>query len=87
MILFIQFIVSVVFVLLVGLCFIKWVQLVRGRKKADQANRSEAFEVLSDVGTVQKLTILPLIDYHARDESLKTEPGVSYLIQADDTKI
>ena len=36
---------------------------------------------------VRMLEILPLIDWYAARDDLKTESGVSYLIQADDTTI
>jgi 7,8-dihydropterin-6-yl-methyl-4-(beta-D-ribofuranosyl)aminobenzene 5'-phosphate synthase len=36
---------------------------------------------------VKKLSILPLVEYHGEGEDIKTEPGVSYLIKADDTII
>jgi len=36
---------------------------------------------------VKSLSILPVVDYYADRPDLKTEPGVSYLITADDTKI
>ncbi len=40
-----------------------------------------------DIGSVESLTVLPLIDFYAVDPNLKTEPGVSYLIKADGATI
>ncbi len=37
--------------------------------------------------TVKELSILPLIDFYTKDNKLKTEAGVSYLIKADDVTI
>ncbi len=42
---------------------------------------------LSPFGGVQSLSILPLVDFYAEESSLQTEPGVSYLIRADETTI
>ena len=65
-----------------------------GRRRADQVWAAARYPKLKDVGTVKRLTILPLIDwYTARDPStgsgqaLVGEPGVSYLVRADDTTI
>ena len=43
--------------------------------------------VIQDIGSTQRLTITPLINWHTSSESLKTEAGVSYLIETDDTTI
>jgi len=65
-----------------------------GCRRADQVWAAARYPKLEDVGTVKRLTILPLIDwYTARDPSagsgqtLVGEPGVSYLVRADDTTI
>ncbi len=65
-----------------------------GRRRADQVWASARYPKLEDIGAVKHLTILPLIDwYTARDPStgsgqaLVGEPGVSYLVRADDTTI
>ena len=44
---------------------------------------------IGNPGTVKHLTILPLIEYYSDPtiQNLCTEPGVSYLITADDKKI
>lgn len=40
-----------------------------------------------ELSEVRRLRILPLIDWYAARSGLETEPGVSYLVEADDTKI
>jgi len=40
-----------------------------------------------DIGAVKSLAILPLIDWYTAREDLAGEPGVSYLVEADDTTI
>jgi len=58
-----------------------------GRRRADKAWASARYPKLEDVGAVKHLTILPLIDWHTAREGLVGEPGVSYLVRADDTTI
>ena len=58
-----------------------------GRRRADRAWASARYPKLKDVGTVKRLTILPLIDWYTAREGLIGEPGVSYLVRADDTTI
>ncbi|MBN2874108.1 MAG: MBL fold metallo-hydrolase [Spirochaetales bacterium] len=57
------------------------------KTKAARASTGTALQKLSPMGAVKSLSILPLIDYYAADGSLRTEPGVSYLLRADDTTI
>lgn len=38
---------------------------------------------LGDIGTTRTLEILPLVDWHAGAEGLKTDMGVSYLVRTD----
>ena len=58
-----------------------------GRRRADQVWASARYPKLKDVGTVKRLTVLPLIDWHTARDPLIGEPGVSYLVRADDTTI
>jgi 7,8-dihydropterin-6-yl-methyl-4-(beta-D-ribofuranosyl)aminobenzene 5'-phosphate synthase len=69
-------------------------RFILGRRCADRVWASTRYPKLGDMGMVKRLTILPLIDwYTARDPStgsgqvLVGEPGVSYLVRADDTTI
>jgi 7,8-dihydropterin-6-yl-methyl-4-(beta-D-ribofuranosyl)aminobenzene 5'-phosphate synthase len=56
---------------------------------ADQAWAAGRYPKLTDLGTVKQLSILPLIDWYTADNgpALTGEPGVAYLIRADDTTI
>lgn len=65
----------------------KVLQLKKGKQRADAQVSAIKINKLSSPGTVKELSILPLIDYYTDNPNLKTEPGVSYLIFADDTKI
>lgn len=44
-------------------------------------------EPIVDFGATKSLSILPLVNWHTRDDSLKGEPGVSYLIKTDNNTI
>lgn len=65
----------------------KTVELKNGRRKAAADRAAMKIEPLASPGVVRKLSILPLIDYYADRPDLRTEPGVSYLVRADDTTI
>jgi 7,8-dihydropterin-6-yl-methyl-4-(beta-D-ribofuranosyl)aminobenzene 5'-phosphate synthase len=58
-----------------------------GRRRADRVWAAARYPKLKDVGTVKHLTILPLIDWYTARDDLAGEPGVSYLVRADDTTI
>jgi 7,8-dihydropterin-6-yl-methyl-4-(beta-D-ribofuranosyl)aminobenzene 5'-phosphate synthase len=62
-----------------------------GRRKAarfyERPGRPRDDGIRLDVGAVQTLRVLPLIDWYAVRDELKTENGVSYLIHADETMI
>ncbi len=83
----------VLYILLVLTAFIalilakKILQLKKGKKLADAEVAGMKISKLSSPGTVKSLSILPLVDYYSDNADLKTEPGVSYLISADNTNI
>lgn len=56
-------------------------------KKIEDNLRQEKLSIIQEIGTVNKLSILPLVDYYATNPSLAVESGVSYLIEADGKKI
>ncbi len=58
-----------------------------GRRRADETWAAARYPKLEDVGAVKHLTIRPLIDWYTAREGLTGEPGVSYLVRADDTTI
>jgi 7,8-dihydropterin-6-yl-methyl-4-(beta-D-ribofuranosyl)aminobenzene 5'-phosphate synthase len=63
------------------------VRFYLGRRRADRVWAAARYSKLKDVGTVKHLTILPLIDWYTTNDELAGEPGVSYLVRADDTTI
>jgi 7,8-dihydropterin-6-yl-methyl-4-(beta-D-ribofuranosyl)aminobenzene 5'-phosphate synthase len=76
-----------VLVLIIVLFVVTVVQMERGRDRVQNEIESKFFSKLSPFGSVKKLSILPLVDYYGEGKDIKTEPGVSYLIKADDTVI
>lgn len=58
----------------------------RNKILAENEWSSTRLKKLDDMGTIEHLEIIPLIDFHAEGEFL-TEQGVSYYIKADDTGI
>ncbi len=62
-------------------------RFVRGRQRAEALWQASQYPKFGDIGQVKHLTILPLIDWYTADPELEGEPGVSYLIRADDRTI
>jgi len=84
----IPFYILLALILLIGAFIaVKTLQLKGGRARVNQEIASARIHELTPLGCVEKLSILPLIDFYAANPDLKTEPGVSYLVSADDTKI
>lgn len=63
------------------------IKLHIGNKKVLRELSAVHYEKLTGIGAVKNLTILPLVDFYAADNRLKTEAGVSYLVKADETTI
>jgi 7,8-dihydropterin-6-yl-methyl-4-(beta-D-ribofuranosyl)aminobenzene 5'-phosphate synthase len=61
------------------------VRFYLGRRRADRVWAAARYPKLKDVGAVKHLSVLPLIDRHTARDDLVGEPGVSYLVRADDT--
>jgi 7,8-dihydropterin-6-yl-methyl-4-(beta-D-ribofuranosyl)aminobenzene 5'-phosphate synthase len=53
------------------------------RSEADRQTVAELDTRLADLGEVERLSILPLVERHTRGSGLQGEPGVSYLVKAD----
>ncbi len=66
---------------------VKLKQLKAGNKKAAAERAALKIEPLADIGSVGSFSLLPLVDFYTDDDRLKTEPGVSYLIKADDATV
>jgi len=64
----------------------KTVRFLRDKRTVDEAYAAATPARLENVGTVTHLSILPLIDFYPESADLVGEPGVSYLVTADDKK-
>jgi 7,8-dihydropterin-6-yl-methyl-4-(beta-D-ribofuranosyl)aminobenzene 5'-phosphate synthase len=62
-------------------------RFVLGRRRAERVWAESQYPKIQDLGTVHKLSVLPLIDWYTGSDELSGEPGVSYLVRADDTTI
>lgn len=80
---------GLILVLALGMAILikQLVRLKQGNQRVHSEIEAARHDKLEDIGSVSRLTILPLIDYYAEDPDLKTEPGVSYLVSADETNI
>jgi len=52
-------------------------------RSLEHAWQQQAHTKVASFGSTRSLTVTPLINWHAASEELKTEPGVSYLIETD----
>lgn len=76
------------FIFLVSsLLLVKSIQFKRGKDRVHREYPNRYDKVIKNLGEVNQLKITPIVDFYAIDDSYKTEPGVSYLIEADDTTI
>ena len=81
---FILFSVIAIFILFY---LFKKAEVNKGRERANEKYAQRKIEKIENPHALRKLSILPLIDAESVSENLKTENGVSYLIQADDEQI
>jgi 7,8-dihydropterin-6-yl-methyl-4-(beta-D-ribofuranosyl)aminobenzene 5'-phosphate synthase len=63
------------------------VRYVRQRERLERSWLDSIDRRLSSIGEVDRLSILPLVERLTPGDTLIGEPGVSYLIQADDTRL
>jgi 7,8-dihydropterin-6-yl-methyl-4-(beta-D-ribofuranosyl)aminobenzene 5'-phosphate synthase len=59
----------------------------RDRREADRRWQEAAALRFAQPGSVGRLSVLPLIDYFTAEERLVGEPGVSFLVRADDLTV
>ena len=62
-------------------------KLNRGIQRQKLEDATFAPPALETEHAVENLTVLPLVEYHAKGEDLATEAGVSYLVEAGKTRI
>ncbi len=83
---FIYILFSLIFIIFLLLAVLL-IKLKTGNKKVLKELSISHFNKFSDIGSIKKLSLLPLVDFYTDDNRLKTEPGVSYLIKADEINI
>ena len=71
----------------IGLLVSTQVRMRSGVRKADEQFAAHTPPPLGAFGATKTLSILPLIDWHAAEPGLRTEMGVSYLIETDEQRI
>lgn len=85
---FIVIIVIIGFLLFIALALGVAIALsVKKQKQNVLAIKAMHFDKLSSYGSVNSLSITPLMDFYTDRDDMKTEAGVSYLIKADDLTI
>lgn len=62
-------------------------RFLSGRKRADRVWEDSRLSRLDDMGSVERLSVLPLIDWYTAGGELVGEAGVSYLVRAGGTTI
>ncbi|MES2795261.1 MAG: MBL fold metallo-hydrolase [Bacteroidota bacterium] len=73
----------VLLILISVIAYWKNATLQKGIAKANTEFANYNPPKISDWGNVERVSITPLIDFHAESPDLKTEAGVSYLIKTD----
>lgn len=63
------------------------VRYARGRAQAERDWMAHVEPRLSDLGEVDEVAILPLVERHTSKPSLEGEPGVSYLVRTPTTTV
>jgi 7,8-dihydropterin-6-yl-methyl-4-(beta-D-ribofuranosyl)aminobenzene 5'-phosphate synthase len=67
-----------------GLAAASTLRFERDRREAERLWYEAAPQRIEQPGSVSRLSVLPLIDHYTADETLIGEPGVSFLVRADD---
>jgi 7,8-dihydropterin-6-yl-methyl-4-(beta-D-ribofuranosyl)aminobenzene 5'-phosphate synthase len=79
--------ILIIISILLFFVILKFFQLNSGRKRVSKEIEEMRYNPISSLGSVKFFSILPLVDYYADRDGLKTEAGVAYLIRADDKTI
>src|SRR6516225_9244384 len=75
------------FVVLAGAAGALAWRYLRGRAAIERAALRDVSKRLSDIGEVDSLTVLPLVERLVGDSDLRGEPGVCYLLRAGQTSV
>lgn len=80
-------IIGLLFILILLVLTILLIKLRTGNKRVQRELVATHYDLLPDIGSVDTLEVLPLVDFYSDDSRLKTEPGVSYLVKTDHNTI
>lgn len=78
---------AILFLCLISALTIPVIKFMKNKKIEKTVWEHNKPEKITNLGTVNELKVLPLIDFYTSNEDLIGEPGVAYLISADDKKI
>ena len=80
--------IIITLIIIVALLFVKSLfKLSITKKQVERELADIHVTKILNPGTIETLSILPLVDYYAENETFTTEAGVSYYINADDKSI
>lgn len=80
--------IIITIIIIAAILFLKTIVKLNANKKLAEIERGRlSIRKFDSPGTVESLRVFPLIDYYASDSRYRTEAGVAYYIEADDTKI
>lgn len=80
-------VVALAILLLLIKFVLTWMKFSKNKELADQEWQAFVPEKMTSLGTVKKLTVLPLIDWYTANESLRGEAGVSWLIRTEEQQV
>ncbi|OPL11571.1 MAG: MBL fold metallo-hydrolase [Firmicutes bacterium ML8_F2] len=81
------YVILAMILLIIIFLLVKLLQLKSGKKRTAEKMDNIPVKKIPSLGTVDKLTVIPLVDYYTDNEELRTEAGVSYLIEVNDRRI
>lgn len=84
---FLLYILAVLIILFVIFYALKSAEVHKGRKLAEAQYTQTPIEKFTRTDALQHITLTPLIDSQSADPTLKTENGVSYLIETDQANV
>jgi 7,8-dihydropterin-6-yl-methyl-4-(beta-D-ribofuranosyl)aminobenzene 5'-phosphate synthase len=62
-------------------------KMVKGRRGAERELSLMSLNKITGLGSVDSLTVIPIVDYYGEDDGYSTEEGVAYIIKAGSSTI
>lgn len=79
--------VGVLMILIIGLISVSFYFHNKGVAQSNEEYREYQPPQIQNFGSTNRLSILPLVNWHTSDPNLKSEMGVSYLVETDSVTI